>query len=545
MSAFTPWPPALAQRYRERGYWIGAPLTEILGRQRRLRPDATALICGARQWTYAELDRRATRLAQALHARGLRCGDTALVQLPNVAEFYAVFFALLKIGVAPVNALYRHQRLELLAYAQQLRPRLLIGDARHSAFASGDVMRELRAAIPAGALLLMRGATDPAQSLDALLDVAHDPASTGGAPSAAGGIAFFQLSGGSTGTPKLIPRTHDDYYYSVRRSAELCALDADTRYLCALPAAHNYPLSSPGALGVFHAGGCVVLARDPEPLHCFELIERHGVTMAALVPSAVVLWLEAAAPRRAQLRTLRLLQVGGASFAEALARRVPAELGCRLQQVFGMAEGLVNYTRLDDDDVRVYTTQGRPMSPDDEVRVVDEQGRDVADGDSGLLLTRGPYTFRGYYEAPEHNARVIDADGWYCSGDIVQRSADGYLRVVGRAKDQINRGGEKIAAEEVESLLLTHPGVLHAALLSVPDEQLGEKSCACVVLREPAPRPAELRRFLRTRGIADYKLPDRFHVIEQLPLTAVGKPDKRALRAALLAPPARAVAAAH
>src|SRR5690606_19257591 len=155
---------------------------------------------------------------------------------------------------------------------------------------------------------------------------------------------------GSTGTPKLIPRTHNDYDYSVRASADICGVTPQTRFLCALPAAHNYAMSSPGALGVFHAVGCVVMAPHPEPLSCFSIIERHAVDMVALVPPAVALWLQAAPGYADALRSLKLVQVGGASFAEALARQVPKVLGCKLQQVFGMAEGLVNYTRPDDRD---------------------------------------------------------------------------------------------------------------------------------------------------------------------------------------------------
>lgn len=531
MIAFTSWPDEAARRYRERGYWLDLPLGEILARQCAGRPDAVAVLCGERALSYRELDRQAENLAQALLRRGLRGGDTALVQLPNVAEFYVVLFALLKIGVAPVNALFSHQRLEMLSYAGQLQPRLLIGAARHKLFGDAAFLDAARLAAPGLATVLLLGENALAEELAALLDT---PAETRlpGQPSPAGQVAFFQLSGGSTGTPKLIPRTHNDYYYSVRRSAEICRLDSDTRYLCALPAGHNYLLSSPGALGVFHAGGTVVLAPDPEPLDCFDLIERHAVTMAALVPSAVTLWLQSVPGRRQQLDTLRLLQVGGASFAEALARRVPEELGCRLQQVFGMAEGLVNYTALDDADERVFTTQGCPMSPDDEVRVLDSDGLPVADGATGMLATRGPYTFRGYYRAPEHDARVFDADGFYHTGDLVQRGADGYLRVVGRVKDQINRGGEKIAAEEVENLLLRHPAILQAALISIPDAALGEKSCACIVVGDAAPRPAALRTYLRELGVADFKLPDRFQILERLPLTAVGKTDKQALRAA-------------
>ncbi len=523
---FSPWPEALAQRYRAQGLWAGKPLSDIIDRHRS--SEATALICGQRHMSYARFSQLTDQLAAGLSASGLGPGDTALVQLPNIAEFYLLFFALLKAGIAPVNALYSHQRLELTAYAAQLKPSLLIASRGHRLFNDDVFIEELQEIAPQ---LRQTVLLSEQTQIENLADLVSINRADHFAPVAAGEVAFFQLSGGSTGTPKLIPRTHDDYYYSIRRSAEICELSAASRYLCALPAAHNYPLSSPGALGIFYAGGTVVMAPDPEPLHCFSLIEQHAVTMAALVPSAVTLWLQAAAGRQEQLQTLKLLQVGGASFAPALARRVPAELGCALQQVFGMAEGLVNYTRLHDSVEKIFTTQGYPMSDADEIRIINpETGAMAAEGETGMLLTRGPYTFRGYYRAAEHNADAFTAEGFYSSGDLVRCDADGYLTVVGRVKDQINRGGEKIAAEEIENLLLKHPQISAAALISVADDLLGEKSLACVVSRDPALKAVALRKYLRTLGIADYKLPDKFRLLKTLPLTAVGKTDKKTLR---------------
>ena len=529
--AFQRWPNDLAAHYRARGYWLDRPLSEILDRQQCERPNAVALICGERRITYAEFGRMASNLAARLTVAGLREGDTALVQLPNRAEFYIVFFALLKIGVAPVNALFSHRKLELTAYTEQIAPRLVVAARTHELFADDAFVATLRTLSPdLSRVLLLGDETD--DGLERWL--ASPPGDAAAyAPSAPDRVAFFQLSGGSTGTPKLIPRTHNDYAYSVRASAEICALGPDTRFLCALPAGHNFPLSSPGALGVLHAGGCVVLAPSPEPLACFALIARHHVTMTALVPTAVALWLEAAGRHGAALASLKLVQVGGANFAESLARRVPRELGCALQQVFGMAEGLVNYTRPDDDDALTFTTQGRPISPDDEIKIVDEDGNPVPEGASGLLATRGPYTVRGYYRSPDHNAKVFDADGFYYSGDIVQRVRGTHLRVVGRVKDQINRGGEKIAAEEIENLLLRHAQVSHAAVVPVQDALLGEKSCAFIVSRDPALRAPALRRHLLDLGVAEYKLPDRVRFVDALPLTAVGKIDKPRLRAQL------------
>lgn len=524
--SFTRWPDELAARYREKGYWLDEPLTGIL--TRHSASDAQALIDGERVFTYRELDAASTRLAASLQRQGLRGGETALVQLGNVAEFYITFFALLKIGVAPVNALFSHQRTELDSYAGQIAPALLIADRTHPFFKSDSTLSQFVAAYPSLRVVALHNEVGE-YALATLID---EPANNFvPSPTAADEVAFFQLSGGSTGTPKLIPRTHNDYYYSIRRSNEICEFNRETRYLCALPVAHNYPLSSPGALGVFLAQGCVVLAHDPSASLCFPLIEKHQINVTALVPPAVSLWLQAIAEwgSNKQLASLRLLQVGGARLSSSLAARIPAEIGCQLQQVFGMAEGLVNYTRPDDSDERIFNTQGRPMCPDDEVRVVDEHGNLLPPGEVGRLMTRGPYTFRGYYRSPEHNAHAFDADGFYSSGDLISIDEQGYITVQGREKDQINRGGEKIAAEEIENLLLRHDAVIHAALVSMEDELLGEKSCAFLVTSRPV-RPVEMRRWLRELGVADYKLPDRVESVETLPLTPVGKVDKKALR---------------
>lgn len=525
---FHHWPKDRVQHYVAQGYWINKPLTHILSKTCAANPKAVAIICKDRQFSYAELERLSSNLATRIAAEGIGKGDTALVQLPNTAEFYIVFFALLKIGVVPLNALYSHRQYELRSFCHQIRPKLLIVSSAHEVFNDNRFIDELHTAELNPQLVLKLDGSSEFE-LAKWMETT-DISDAGNVPTPADEVAFFQLSGGSTGTPKLIPRTHNDYYYSVRASADICGLSADTRLLCALPAAHNFMLSSPGALGIFHSGGCMVIAPDPEPLNCFSIIKQHAVTMASLVPSAVVAWVEQAPKYADTLDTLQLIQVGGANFSESLARQVPAVFGCQLQQVFGMAEGLVNYTRLEDSDEQIFTSQGRPISPDDEVLIVDEQGNPVVDGDVGMLITRGPYTFCGYYHSPKHNAEAFDDDGYYHSGDLVKRTPDGNLRVVGRVKDQINRGGEKIAAEEVENLILSHPDVLHAALISVNDPRLGEKSCAYVVARHPDIKSSTLRRYLLQIGIAEYKIPDRFKWIDSMPLTAVGKTDKKALR---------------
>ena len=285
-------------------------------------------------------------------------------------------------------------------------------------------------------------------------------------------------------------------------------------------------MSSPGVLGVFYGAGLVVFAADPDAGQCFRLIEQHQINVTALVPPAVTLWLQAIEEwgGNAQLASLKLLQVGGAKLGETLAARIQNEIGCQLQQVFGMAEGLVNYTRLDDDERHILTTQGRPMSPDDEVWVADDDGNPLPAGEVGRLMTRGPYTFRGYYQSPAHNADAFDADGFYCSGDLISISEDGYITVQGRQKDQINRGGEKIAAEDREPAAASSGRDQHRAGVDAGRAD-GEKSCAYIIANAPL-KPVVLRRHLREQGVADFKLPDRFIQVDSLPLTPVGKVDK-------------------
>ena len=522
------WPDEFAARYRARGYWRGETFGGLLRDWADRFGDRIAVVGADQRVSYADLDRRASELAGGLHRAGVRHGDRVVVQLPNTVEFFDVVFALFRLGALPVFALPAHRAVEIGHLCGHTGAVAFVTTAVHEGFDHRDL-----AAVAGDATVIIAGDPGAHTALADLYLPQAGPLPPGPAPH---DLAFLQLSGGSTGLPKLIPRTHDDYLYSVRASAEICGLTADSVYLSALPVAHNFPLSSPGVLGALVVGGRVVLAPRPDPGTVFPLIERERVTITAVVPPLALVWLEAAARAnpadRPDLSSLRVLQVGGAKLASAVAERVTPTLGCRLQQVFGMAEGLVNYTRLDDGDDRVLHTQGRPISPDDEILVVDDADRPVPAGQVGHLLTRGPYTIRGYWRADEVNATAFTPDGFYRTGDLVRVLDGGYLVVEGRAKDQINRGGEKVAAEEVEHHLLAHPAVHDAAVVAVADPYLGERTCAFVVPRPgvAAPTAPALRGFLRARGLAAYKIPDRVRLVAEFPTTGVGKTSRRELR---------------
>nr|WP_319556629.1 (2,3-dihydroxybenzoyl)adenylate synthase [uncultured Vibrio sp.] len=526
---FTPWPEDVSRKYRNLGYWQDKTLYDHLHMIATSSPDAPAICCGENTYSYDELLERIHQLAGGFIKLGLRPGDNVVLQINNTAEFYFSFFALTLKGIKPVLALPAHRYLDLRYFCEHAGARAYIFSEYTSGKATQNIASQLLENCATLDFAITTGETGEGR-VHSLKNLFIEPSTS--QSTTADNIAFFQLSGGTTGTPKLIPRTHNDYAYSILGSNSICQFNQDTRYLCTLPAAHNFPLSSPGALGTLFAGGCVVLSLDGSPELNFSLIEKHRVNTCALVPPLALLWMQYAQSATQDFSSLDLIQVGGAKFSESAARELPSVLGCKLQQVFGMAEGLVNYTRLDDPIDVITKTQGRPISKHDEILIVDEAGLPVALGEEGQLMTRGPYTIRGYYKAPEHNQRAFNPNGFYATGDLVRQTAEGNIIVTGREKDQINRGGEKIATEEIENILLRHDGIHDVALIAVPDEFLGEKSCAVIVCNANAHlKPVTIRQFLYAQGVAEYKIPDHIKFCQQLPKTPVGKINKKALRA--------------
>ncbi|KPM51364.1 Triostin synthetase I [Frankia sp. R43] len=557
------WPAEFVERYQEAGYWGDRTLDELLREWARRSGPATALVCGDRRISYAELDEAVDDLAAGLASLGIGPGDHLVVHLPNRAEFVTTLFALMRRGAIGVLALPAHRRVEIEHFASLAGAVGYVIADRFEGFDYRELARQVTEAVPSVRHVLVAGEPGPYTGLDALSAAGRsarlaaapsadataggatadgataDGATAGGATAGGatvpgrdpGDIAVLLISGGTTGKPKLIPRTHRDYAYNARASAEVCRLTAADVYLVALPAAHNFPLACPGILGAFTVGAAAVMALSSSPDAVFDLISRERVTVTAAVPPLARLWVEAAGWEGPDTTSLRLLQVGGAKLDEGLARRITPTLGAGVQQVFGMAEGLLNYTRLDDPDETVFTTQGRPLAEADEVRVLDGSGYEVPAGQVGELWTRGPYTIRGYYRAAAHNATVFGADGFFRTGDLVRQLPTGHLVVEGRVKDVINRGGENVSAGELEEHLQTHPAVAQVAVVGLPDPDVGESVCAVVVAAPGgAPRLKEIKNYLRDRGLARFMLPDRLEVMDGFPYTAVGKIDKRELR---------------
>jgi 2,3-dihydroxybenzoate-AMP ligase len=534
LEGVVPFPSEFARRYRERGYWADKSLAEEFKVVFERYADCVALIDRERSITYAELDHLSDNLALNLLELGFKTLDRVVVQLPNVAEFVVLYFALQKIGCIPIAALASHRYAEISQFVELSGATACVTPDPQRDFDYAQMVNRIRAGVPALKHAIVLGtapqgfsslseliAKPAALPLSRLSEINIDPTDP----------AVFQLSGGTTGIPKLIPRTHNDYAYNSKGAASVCGINGDSVLLIVLPIAHNLPLACPGIQGCLFHGGKVVISSSTKAEDMCALIEKHGVTHLKVVPALLIRLLNDPALSRHDLSSLKVVQSGGQCLqpeTRLLANKlIPSAF---VQENFGMSEGLLMFVRLDDPEDVCLETVGRPICPDDEVRILDDDGNDVPVGEVGELCCRGPYTLRGYFGVPEYNDWVFTADGFYRSGDLMRQHASGNYVVEGRKKDLINRGGEKISAEEIENLILSHPSVKNVACIPVPDADLGERMCACVLLRDGANLSFdELKSFLLGREIAKYKLPERLEILADFPLSTFGKVSKKRL----------------
>ena len=533
-------PPEYAARYRAAGYWEDRSLREEFGAMFARFAERVALIDGDRTYLYADIDRLSTNLALNLLELGLKPLDRVVVQLPNVAEFVILYFALQKIGAIPIAALVTHRFAEITQFAELSGATTIVTPDKSRDFDYTAMVARVQAATPALKYAIVLGEA-PAGSAS-LVDLIEKPATLARHELESIVIdptdpAVFQLSGGTTGIPKLIPRTHNDYAYNSKVAAQVCDVDEDGVLLVVLPIAHNLPLACPGLQGYMLNGARVVISASTKPEDMCALIERHKVTHLKVVPALLIRLLNDPAVTKHDLSSLKTIQSGGQRMqpeVRLLSRKlIPSAF---VQENFGMSEGLLTFVRRDDpEDVRLETV-GRPVCPDDEVMILDEDDNIVKPGEVGEMCCRGPYTLRGYYGVPEYNARQFTADGFYRSGDLFKQHPSGNYMVEGRKKDLINRGGEKISAEEIENLILSHPAVKNVACIAVPDKDLGERMCACIILRDNQTLTFdELKTFLAGKEIAKYKLPERMEMMDDFPLSTFGKVSKKDLVATISA----------
>ncbi|MFW6773615.1 (2,3-dihydroxybenzoyl)adenylate synthase [Nocardioides sp. CPCC 205120] len=547
MDATTDWarrvtrPPAdEVARLREVGVLGRRTIADELRAVADAFPDREAVVTPDARLRYRELDRAADRVAVGLMDRGLRPGQTVLLQVGNRIEVVVAWYGLLKAGLVPVCTLAAHRAHEIGAISRRTGAVAHLVEAGGSAdlvaFARGQAVDHptLRHLLTVGATGDTPGAR--VEDLGADVDAAEARARVDRVQATINpdDVAVLQLSGGTTGVPKVIPRMHAEYWFNARAYAAGWGWDATTRNGHMIPLVHNAGIVC-GLHGPHSVGGCLLLT--PADLDvALPVLAAEGVTDLLVGHGHY-----RAVPRddfAALAPTLRTVVLSGAKVPDALFERLE-QLGVWSGQLFGMGEGFFAITHRDAPREARLRTVGSPLCPDDEYRVLHPgTEEEVPPGEVGELVCRGPYTLRGYLDAPEHNARAFTHDGFLRTGDLVaERTIDGrtYLGVEGRIKDVINRGGEKVNAEEVELVLLRHPAVAAAAVVAMPDERLGERTCAFLVATDAPVGLPDVRHHLAEIGLAKFKWPERLEWVDRLPTTAVGKLDKKRLAAEIAA----------
>lgn len=541
MSKLVGYPDELRRAYRDAGLWGTRTIAQELREVARVHPLRPAVIALDGELTFAELDERADRLAAGLHRLGLVPGDPVLFQVTNRLGAIVAWYGVLKAGLVPVATLAAHRGHEIGEISRRVGARAHLVEAGTRGFDLVEFAVRQRDGHPTLRHVLTLGAGDDDRGVAVeTLGQDVDPAEARRtvdriqAGIDADAVAVFQLSGGTTGVPKVIPRLHAEYWYNARAYAGSWGWTAETRVAHLIPIIHNAGIVC-AVHGPHSVGACLVLG-TADLDESLPLLARAGATHV-LLGHGHFKAVEHPAFEAVAAAVTQVVLSGSkvpATLFDDLERR-----GLWSGQLFGMGEGLFLTTRPGASRTARATTVGTPLSERDEVRIL-EPGTEteLPDGEVGELCCRGPYTLRGYFDAEAHNKQAFTSDGFYRTGDLAVVRTHGEERCVaieGRIKDLINRGGEKINAEEVELLLLRHPRVSAAAVVAMPDPRLGERTCAFVVA-DGAPLTLEdVRRHFAELDVAKFKWPERVENVEAIPRTLVGKIDKKRLHAEITA----------
>ncbi len=528
-----------AARFRQKGWWGDEILLDRFDRWSEETPDRELVTDGVGRLTYAQARGQAYRLAAELRRMGVEQGDRVLVQLPNWNEFVVIYLAAIRAGVVlvPIMPIYRYDEVGYILERSEAKVAFTAGEFR--AFDHLRMFRELRQQSPAlERLVVVRGAaaewdvpfadlTQPDRAADDF-----DESAAGQLPNADDGHVLIFTSG-TESRPKGCFHTWNTIGFSVRGLSRAFQLDRTSVTFAPSPVSHGTGLAM-GVAAPILTGGSIHLQDVWQPKEGLARIREHRCSHAATATPFVRMALDAFDPAQDDVSSMRAWVCAGAPIPASLAEEVATVFGgCRLLPLYGASEIFATTACwLSDPPEMAVISDGRPALDGVEVAVMNELREPTPAGEEGEVCYRGPGGMLGYWRDPERTAIAIDSVGWYHTGDRGQLNAEGLLRLKGRIKDVIIRGGTNISAAEVEEHLLTHPKVKAVAVVAMPDRLMGEKACAFVVPAEgEAPTLAELAGYLKnSRRIAVHKLPERLELVKELPMTPTGKVQKFALR---------------
>lgn len=511
--------------------WKQLTVGEALDKWSEKYENNIAILENEKSLTYKELNIEVDYYANGFLENGIEKGDKVVLQFPNSTEFIIIAFALFKIGAVPIMSLPAHRKTEIKGIIELSKAKAYIAKDKYLGFSYVDMIRQIIKEDDLNIQVFIQGEKEEYKDIYALkskntlneaIKIDYKE------------IGLLLLSGGTTGIPKLIPRRHCDYLYVAEHTGKICGLTENSIYLAALPIEHNFPLGCPGVIGTLFYGGKVVICPTTSPDEIIPLIEDENITITGLVPAMANMCIEFLEMEEYDISSLEVLQIGGSVLDAVTAEKIENGFGCKLQQIFGIAEGLICCTGLDDNNEIVYHTQGKPISIYDELLIVDENNNELPDGEYGELIIRGPYTIYGYYNLEEINKTCITKNCYFRTGDKARKLSDGNYQIIGRLKEMINRAGEKIMPSEIEQILLEYENIDEVQVVGIPDDNLGEKIGVFILNNEDRLSLNDLRMLLKEKGIAHFKLPDLVKYVDTWPLTSVGKISKNSLRKLVL-----------
>ena len=523
-------PAALGQKYTREKLWLDRTVFDILDERATAYPRRVAIKDRSGATTYGQLKDRIERAAQFYRSIGIRKGDVVTIQLPNRVEFAVAFIALELLGAIAnkVNPDFRARELDYMlkfsgssayVFPKEWKDFDYAGMARGLAQGNLDLKR----------LIVLGGAVQGMYDFDAGVAAAPPIATADRVHMDPNEVCRMCFTSGTTGNPKCALHSFNTTLYAVDLLNTDMQVTEREVMLVFLPLGLNWGYIT--LLQNILAGGTLVLMERFHPRAALELIQNERVTYIPTAPAGLVALLNAPDSKSFDVSSLRVVITGGASAAVETIREYQKRMKGHLIELYGMLEaGFQTYTRFTDDPQKVNGTIGRPVRAM-ELRIVDAQGNDVPPGEIGELMSRGPSIHLGYHNNPAANAAAFNDEGWFRTGDLGRVvDADGNVQITGRSKEIINRGGKKFFPREVEEILYTHPGVMHAAMIGMPDPRFGERNCLCVVPKgDKAPTLEEFVAFLRDQ-VADYKLPESVEEFSELPMTGSGKIQRHVLR---------------
>ena len=522
--------PEQAAAYKAGGYWSGKTFFDVLHERAEEHPDREVFADAKTRITYGGLRDKVERCAEFFRRIGIRRGDTVTVQLPNRIEFPIVFFALELIGAIAnkVNPDFRARELEyILKFSNS---RAFVCPREFKGFDYVGMARALQNSVPGLAhIIAAGGAVDGAHDLDRGLVECEPIATEHRVRMDPDEIFRMAFTSGTTGDPKCVLHSFNSTLYAGYLLNEDMNVTENDVFLIYLPVGLNWGYFC--LLQTIMAGARAMLLERFSARAALELIEKERVTYIATAPASIVAILNDPKLEIFDTRSLRVVITGGASAAIETIRDYQARMRGHLIELYGMLEtGFHTYTRFTDDPQKVNGTIGR-IAGAMELRIIDDAGSDVGPGEIGEIAARGPSVHLGYHNNPSANASAFIKGGWFRTGDLGRFvDAQGNVQITGRSKEIINRGGKKFFPREIEEILYTHPKILHAAIVGIPDRRLGERNCLCVV---PKPQQTlvldEVLSFLKGQ-VADYKLPEMIEQFEDLPMTGTGKIRRHILR---------------